>query len=84
MGIDSTQTEFDTIRGNGPGEKTHTLTEAEIPSHYHPLTLEATTFEQTDRAALVHRLHPKQQRTQTAGSLILQPYKVVYMWLRTA
>lgn len=36
VGLDSTQTEFDALAETG-GAKTHTLTEAEIPSHAHTL-----------------------------------------------
>ena len=38
VGLDSTQTEFDT-RGETGGAKTHTLTAAEIPGHTHQVTI---------------------------------------------
>jgi hypothetical protein len=49
VGIDAGQTEFDTVEETG-GAKTHTLLEAEIPSHTHTITDPGHTHTQTTSA----------------------------------
>jgi len=84
----STDTEFDTIGKTG-GEKTHTLTVGEIPSHNHGLTV----YYFTDDGGYNVR---GSNGTGTAGGAYtgyvggggshnnLQPYQVVYRYRRTA
>ena len=94
VGIDSGQTEFDTVEETG-GAKTHTLTEAEMPSHNHEvggLTQDpnyytgwgsrsgwAVASTNVDNGGQFHK--------NTGGGQAhnnLQPYIVTYMWKRTA
>ena len=93
IGIDSSDTDFDTAEETG-GSKTHTLTEAQLPSHRH-------TIGSTDSSAGFGGAAGNQEFVQDAGSgigtpcntsftgsgqahTIVQPYIVVYMWKRTA
>jgi len=93
IGIDSSDTDFDTAEETG-GSKTHTLTEAQLPSHRH-------TIGSTDSSAGFGGAAGNQEFVQDAGSgigtpcntsftgsgqahPIVQPYIVVYMWKRTA
>jgi microcystin-dependent protein len=97
VGIDSGQTEFDTAEETG-GAKTHTLSEAEIPSHYH---LSGYGRDATPRYGTTTGLSSvridndgnafnstSSAHTSSVGSgnahNNLQPYIVVYMWKRTA
>jgi microcystin-dependent protein len=96
VGIDASQTEFDTLEETG-GAKTHTLSEAELPSHTHAITGQ---FSGNNSNALHHVQNSTKvgvgddtsNNTQsvTVGSTgsgtahnNLQPYIVVYMWKRT-
>jgi hypothetical protein len=87
VGQDSSQSEFN---GNGEtgGSKTHTLTEAEMPSHNHTLTAMALTSSSVNRTGGGQLSVSSTITTSTAGSDAahnnLQPYVVVYRWKRTA
>ena len=93
IGIDSSDSDFDGAEETG-GSKTHTLTEAQLPSHRH-------TIGSNDSTAGFGGAAGNQEFVQDAGSgigtpcntsftgsgqahTIVQPYIVVYMWKRTA
>lgn len=90
VGIDGTQTEFDTVEETG-GEKTHVLTEAEMPEHTHNLLTGSSAYP-AGTSILADNIGNKTSgdylNTGSAGSddphNNLQPYVVVRMWKRTA
>jgi len=96
VGIDAGQTEFDTAEETG-GAKTHTLSTAELPSHYHlsGYGADATTrYGATTGLSSVRidndgdsYFSTSAAHTSSTGSGTahnnLQPYIVVYMWKRT-
>ena len=88
MGIDSADTSFDTLGETG-GEKTHTLTIAEMPSHSHLMwTLNQQIGTGGDASLKGTYNFVKDTGTGNAGGgnahNNLQPYIVVYFWKRTA
>ena len=92
VGVDSNDDDFKTVGKTG-GEKTHTLTLAEIPSHSHGLLQRfdiARTTGTNDGNVAQSNFTGSVSSGQTAKSgggeahNNLQPYITVYMWKRTA
>lgn len=95
VGVDTSQTEFNTVKKTG-GEKTHRLTESEMPVHNHSGTV--YSMSQGNISATAARLTYKDGSTtdwvsegltwldQSGGGQAhnnLQPYFTCYFWLRT-
>ena len=99
VGVDTSQTEFDTVEEIG-GEKKHTLTVNEMPSHFHSGIKVAqnylgswnedgvgNTFNLENLFTQSKKEQNKFVTEETGGSQahnILQPYITCYMWKRTA
>lgn len=94
VGVDTSQTEFNTVEKTG-GEKTHTLTVAEMPSHSHnwkATNLGASGDNYAGIAYNNYSGHAGQNPMtewiyNTGGDQAhnnLQPYITCYMWKRTA
>ena len=95
VGFDSGDADFDSVEGTG-GEKTHTLTTTEMPSHAHGLVrslAEASGYGLTTSASFTNRViiesaasgDASTNNTGSGGAHNnLQPFIVVYMWKRTA
>lgn len=88
VGLDATQTEFNTVEGVG-GAKTHTLSTAEMPAHTHPITAvsDLSGVGTSQGAGTANQATFVGATASTGGGGAhnnLQPYIVVYFWKRTA
>ena len=92
VGIDSDDTDFNTVGKTG-GEKEHTLTVSEMPSHKHELSL--ADYESDLCSAVVWKQGNSNGIYAYGGDMIdfvgedqahnnLQPYQVVAFWKRIA
>ena len=90
VGIDSTQTEFDTAEEVGVA-KTHTLTVSELPAHHHNHAAGISPAPNANDVDITggngRTIDDNVTTDNTGGGQAhnnLQPYIVVYMWKRTA
>lgn len=89
VGVDSSDTSFNAAEKTG-GEKTHTLTVDEIPSHTHGalFPVQGDSIKQGSGAVVGEAISFESSTTGATGGgqahNNLQPYITCYMWKRTA
>lgn len=89
VGVDPEDTDFDTVEATG-GEKTHTLTVDEMPSHYHGgiKMVSSETSGNQQQGVNTGRYYGNDLNTSSTGGgqahNNLQPYITCYMFKRIA
>lgn len=91
VGVDTAQTEFATVEKEG-GEKSHTLTVGEMPSHGHDIPFYQIGGQATLSTVLVKQNGTPSSLYNVSSEVVgnndphnnLQPYITCYMWKRTA
>ena len=88
VGIDPNDSDFNTVEKTG-GEKTHTLTIQEIPSHTHtsPIDGGSTQGDKLSYAGFANDSRYYVRTSQSGGGNShnnLQPYITCYMWKRVS
>lgn len=87
VGVDENDADFNTVNKTG-GEKTHVLTEPEMPSHTHDILVEqkvrggGTGYTLLDAGTATKLTSSSAGGNQAHNNL--QPYVTVYRWQRTA
>lgn len=87
VGVDENDADFNTVNKTG-GEKAHTLTIPEMPSHTHDYVGGTNNYVKVEASAVNGYTDTKTKTSSAAGGNQphnnLQPYVTVYRWQRTA